>query len=363
MAAAGFQDGAAILDGWGGKGGENGKDKEKRETKRQKIGGWDTKDTVSEKEGHMETEINEFEAELKAANVEVIHTDSFSADDDIVKQIVEDNVGTDVDLDISNSGGWSSSSNTWSSCNNGWGDSTTNEDSNPPTTSGVDLTGWGNNSAAPDPWADTWTAPKAALLMKLLGPTVLPLTHTTGIIEQSTRRIKSIMRPPLVPPKSVAGEGEGEDPEGVEEELDKRFVKVVLEPWLGEDDSDIRKPIIRTSSKGQVYPGSKMEDGTIVEGEIPPPEAKVHNPLETDITLLVEPSSADLMIVGMGILATWIQIVRQDKKQGGGGGSGAGKAKKKKKSKSKAPKGYWYMEELLVTFPSFFTEEKLVQIG
>jgi len=104
-----------------------------------------------------------------------------------------------------------------------------------------------------------------------------------------------------------------------------------------------------------------MEDGTVVEGDIPPPEAKVHNPLESEITLLIEPSSVNLMSVGMGILATWIQIVRQEKKQSGSGGSSGGKSKKKKRGKSKVPKGYWYMEELLVTFPSFYTEEKPVQ--
>jgi len=42
--------------------------------------------------------VDEFEAELKAANIEVIHADSLSADDDIMKQIVDDNVGMDVDV-------------------------------------------------------------------------------------------------------------------------------------------------------------------------------------------------------------------------------------------------------------------------
>jgi len=87
---------------------------------------------------------------------------------------------------------------------------------------------------------------------------------------------------------------------------------------------------------------------------------KVHNPLESDITLLVDPHSAELMSVGMGVLATWIQIVR---KEGAGKKGGEAGKSKKKKGKSKVPKGYWYMEELLVTFPSFFTQEELVQIG
>jgi len=99
-----------------------------------------------------------------------------------------------------------------------------------------------------------------------------------------------------------------------------------------------------------------------VEGSAPAPEAKgtMHNPLENDITLLVEPASAELLSPGMGLLATWIQVVRQEEKPKSESTSGA-KHKKKKKGK-KTPKGYWYMEELLVTFPSFYTQEKLIQI-
>ena len=366
MTGGSFQmDGTAILEGWS----KCTEDKEERQKKRQKVdgdAGLDEGVTKKDVGGAEEEKVVEFEAELKAANVKVIHTDTLSPDD-VARQVVEDNIGMDVDVDVPNSAGWGSFDNAWGSGSGGWGQTTEAEEDTGtdvlgiPATTGTDLTGWGSaNSSAQDPWADTWSAPKRCLLMKVLGPTVLPLTHTSGIVEQSTRRIKSIIRPPLIPAKSVAGDAEGEDPEGVEEELEKRFARVVLEPWVGGDDSDIRKPIIRTSSKGQVYPGSKMEDGTIMEGNIPPPEAKVHNPLQSDIALLVEPSSADLMSVGMGILATWIQIVRQEKKTGGGASS-AGTKKKKKKSKSKVPKGYWYMEELLVTFPSFYTQqEKLV---
>jgi len=370
MAGGSFQmDGAAILEGWAKCADKDGKDEGKREKKRLKVDE-ETSPGAAEEEnktiavGHAET-IDEFEAELKAANVEVIHTDSFSAADDIVRQTVEDNVGMDVDLDISPSAGWGASDNSWGAGDSGWGQASGDADAGvldiSATNGDADLSGWGsNNSTTQDPWADTWTAPKVCQLMKLLGPTVLPLTHTTGIVEQSTRRIKSIILPPSVPAKSVAGDGEGEDPEGVDEELEKRFAKVVLEPWVGDDDSDIQGPIIRTTSKGKVYPDPKMEDGTVVEGANPPPEVKVHNPLESNITLLVESSSADLMSVGMGILATWIQIVHHEKKQSGSGGSSGGKSKKKKKSKSKVPKGYWYMEELLVTFPSFYTRDTLV---
>lgn len=289
-----------------------------------------------------EPKVDEFEAELKATNVEVIPADTLPS---IEKEIIDDNIAMDVDLATNQ--GWGTSDNDWGTDNPGWGKSA--EDPGKIAT--------GESSAWPtaeDPWS-AWGGSKKSTLMKLMGLTVLPLTHTTGIVEQSTRRIKSIVPPPQIPAKSVSGTGDGEDPEGVEEELEKRFAKVVLEPWVGEDNDDIRRPIIRSTSKGAVAPGSLMEDGTTVEGDLAS-ESKLHNPLKSDITLLIEPRSAELMSVGMGLFATWIQVVRQEEKKISGD---AIKPKKRKKGK-KVPKGYWYLEELLVTFVSFYTQEKLL---
>lgn len=334
-----------VAAGWGTCDTKDDSEADEREKKRPKI------EVVKNEEV-----ADEFEAELKAANVKVIHTDGLAPD--AVKQIVEDNIGMDVDVnpgDTIINLEWGSGDNTWGGDDGAWGEAA---DMNADGTAVVDNSaGWGKQGPDDSTWGDAWAPPKQSLLMSLLGPTTLPLTHTTGIVEQSTRRIKSIILPPPTAPAPVPRTDEGENPEAVEEDLEKRFAKVVMEPWVGEEGSDVRIPIIRNSSKGDVYPGTKRENGTIVEGETPPLETKVHNPLKSDITLLVEVSQVDILSVGMGLLATWVQLVRQERMSGGSLGA---KSKKKKKSKG-VPKGYWYMEELLIAFPSFYTQEKLVE--
>ena len=304
-----------------------------RQPKRQKLGG-----VHGEENGENEAagKPEDFEAELKAANVEVIEPHSLPG---IEKEVLDDNVGMDVDLQ-SDGGGWGSGDPAWAS----WGES--NE---------IDTTNRPNEGEA----SSTWGRPQISELMKYMGPTTLPLTHTTGIVEQSTRRIKNVILPAPNPPQFTSGGGDDEDPDGVEDELEKRFVKVVLEPWIGEENSEIRKPVIRMTSKGEITPGALMENGSKVEGNEDTPNPELHNPFSTNITLLVNLDSAELLRVGMGLQATWIQLVRQEEKKTGD----AKKKKKKSKSKNAIPKGYWYMEELLVTFVSFYTEEKTNQVA
>lgn len=350
MSGGSFLLNGVALKEWGKWESDNKKDTQddegERQTKKQKL---DEEEGLEAEKGEEkgEEKIDDFEAELKAANIEVIHTDTLP---NIEKEIIGDNIGMDVDLGSGAS--WDCPDKQWIAGDDGWDKA--------PGAGTSDPSGWGEPCPGQEnPWD---LASRPSLLMKILGPTILPLTHTTGIVEQSTRRIKTIILPPAIPAKSVVGGSEGEDPESVEEELEKLFAKVVLEPWVGEETSDIRRPIIRASSKGPVVPGSLMEDGTAVEGGAPAPEAKgtIHNPLESDITLLIDPACADLISPRMGLLATWVQIVRQEEKPKSESTSGT-KPKKRKKGK-KTPKGYWYMEELLVTFPSFYTQEKLIQI-
>lgn len=308
---------------------------EDRESKRQKLDGDNGEEKV---ENEAPGKPEDFEAELRAANVEVIQPHNLPG---IEKEVLDDNVGMDVDFE--NQGdGWGSADPAWAS--DSWGE--TNE------SNVADNANW-FNEAEP---TSAWSRPQTSGLMKHMGLTTLPLTHTTGIVEQSTRRIKSIILPASNPPHFTPGGGDDEDPDGVEDELEKRFAKVVLEPWVGEEGSEIRKPVIRITSKGEVAPGSLMEDGSKVAGSEDAPNPRLHSPFHTNITLLVNLNSAESLEVGMGLHATWIQLVRQEEKK-------SGEAKKKKKSKSKkaAPKGYWYMEELLVTFVSFYTEEKIGQ--
>jgi len=177
------------------------------------------------------------------------------------------------------------------------------------------------------PWLET--APPESLLT-LLGPTGLPLTHTTGIVERSMRRVKAVIPPPSNPPKS-APQGEGifePDHDAVEADLDRLFTKVILSPMIDWDagDSPIysRPAILKTSQGLVVDPANSPPEGSAGDGSAATP----YNPLHDDITLLVlaTPEKVELLSEGMGLGGTWVQIVRH--------GDGATK-KKKKKGKSK----------------------------
>ncbi|KAI9000675.1 hypothetical protein BD414DRAFT_472396 [Trametes punicea] len=231
---------------------------------------------------------------------------------------------------------------------------------------------WGDANAVwgapenPNLWD---TTPKANPLNEFFGPTVLPLTHTTGVVERSTRRVKAIIPPPATTP--AAGQRKGKkgavqprtwpDPAAVERDLEARLVQVVLIPWHEwdvYDKADVTKPLILPESRGAAI---REEDEVL-----PPSEegaSKPHNPFKDEITLLVEPSTAEKLLVGVGIEATWVQLARVDpsvpvqletdaitkphnepKKHVGGPGEPA------------VPTKYWYMEQVLSVLPSFHTE-------
>jgi len=59
---------------------------------------------------------------------------------------------------------------------------------------------------------------------------------------------------------------------------EKRFAKVVLEPWVGDDDSDIRD-LYSDNVQREGYPGLRWRTGPLWRAQNPPPEVKVHNPL------------------------------------------------------------------------------------
>ena len=184
---------------------------------------------------------------------------------------------------------------------------------------------------------------KPETFFPLLGPTVLPLTHSTGIVERSMRRIVSIARPPPSVAKPLPlPDGICEpNADAVELELDRRFAKVVLAPmidWDGGESPVYTKPVILVTSRGAV-----VQDGsTPVQGSPQP-----YNPASDEITLLIDniASQIDYLHEGMAIGGTWVQLVRQGEPV---------VAKKKKKGKSKKS-SYWYMDELAIVVPSFWT--------
>ena len=214
----------------------------------------------------------------------------------------------------------------------------------------VPTEGWGQNIEVieENPWS-LCTSEKPESLFPLLGPTALPLTHSTGIVERSMRRILSITRPPLSVPKSPPlADGVSEpNADAVELELDRCFAKVVLAPmidWDGGEAPVYTKPVILVTSQGAVVEGDATSQPTPVQG-IPPP----HNPASDEITLLIDNNAEqiDHLREGMAIGGTWVQLVRQ-------GGPVIAKKKKKGKSK-KSISSYWYLDELALVVPSFWT--------
>ena len=297
-----------------------------------------------------------------------------------LKEAIEDNTDMEVSLNTSStvvssineddtaekSGGWGNGSG------GGWGDEGSwNENTWAQSGPGDDETqeGQGANGEAvisDTKWADvdpSWNRDPASLF-SLLGPSVFPLTHTTGIVECSTRRVSAIHFPanhpkgvPSTSPQKSLGRATAEANErqdwtpsacGVEAELDARFAKVILEPW-GREEGDISRPEIWTTSRGPVIvPGIPFKVSTDTAGAF---TRKPHNPLKDSITLLVEPSFAETLglVPGLGLGAMWIEIVRQ--KSGAAENASSGIAQ----ADGNTPGRFWYHEDVTGIFPSFYT--------
>lgn len=189
----------------------------------------------------------------------------------------------------------------------------------------------GEDSDVTDDEVDEWAVALPTLL-SMLGPTSLPLTHRTGIVERSTRRIKEVLLPSAGRKCKQASEPSAE---AVEEDLNTHFARVTLEPWPLEHlgvQSQIDPPEILSSSHGKVDLGATAS-----------PSFEGHAPLRDTITVLLDPAAAPMLenAIGMGLGATWTQIKRNE---GGPGKKGKGKLT-----------SFWYMEGLVHQIPSFWT--------
>ena len=118
-------------------------------------------------------------------------------------------------------------------------------------------------------------------------------------------------------------------------ELTTRYAKVVLAPWnKGEWDDGGQGPAFRKASVIPPPPSSNIND-------------EEHNTEEGDITLLVEGHVLGSLSVGMGLAGTWVQLVPL---RGGGG-----KGKSRKGQGGGKGERFWYVEELAMGVPSFWT--------
>lgn len=194
----------------------------------------------------------------------------------------------------------------------------------------------------------TWDLQPPTLL-PLLGPTALALTHTTGIVEQSTRRIVRI-EPPRQPRLLALNAPAAE---AVEEDLACRFARIILSPWERLDQrtyeagTDVLPPSILSTSRGPVV--LEEEEGEGGDGKS---VLGAHRPWKDEVAVLVDPTVTEVMLVGMGIGAIWVEIVRDKEAEE----SSAGASKKGKGKKKEVPK-YWYMEQLVHQLPSFYIDK------
>lgn len=179
------------------------------------------------------------------------------------------------------------------------------------------------------------TEEKQQPIFSILGPTVFPLTHTTGVVERSMRRIKSINPPNNNPPKSQGLPDGGPNPTGVEIDLDHHFSKILLSPMPDWDHGEA--PIYSSPTIMETSRGAVVGDGVSGSG------LKPHDPNNDDIVVLVESQHANLLREGMGLAGTWVQIVRQNAQV------------TKKKGKAKKPTVYWYLEEVAFVTASFWS--------
>ncbi len=231
---------------------------------------------------------------------------------------VETNVEMEVNARATEGNGWDTpAGDAWGASGNAWN---TSEDIS-----------W----AAPveDDIPTEWLMPVPKCLMTFLGVTALPLTHTTGIVEQSTRRITNIIPPATtLPPKSAVSSKLS--PDAIEAELEQKFTRVVFSPW------DVETPTIHRLSKGAVLP--EGEDGPVSSAG----NLKPHNPWKDDITVLMEHDTAKVLSLGMGIGGWFVQIARQDDFE-------VVDEKKPKKKSKRGELRFWYLAGLTLTLTSY----------
>ncbi|KAG9318022.1 hypothetical protein JVU11DRAFT_85 [Chiua virens] len=242
-----------------------------------------------------------FETELKEHDIEVVPSDVV-LDSVTARQVMEDNLNTDSQTPVTK----------------------------------VPVAGdpWMAAISAEEYTTASWTDVAVPFLMPLLGPSMFPLTMTTGIVEFSTRRIREVI------PLGCHANEDRVCTSVVEEVLANQFFKVVLSPWVGsmaEETADFPRPVIVPGSRGAISPEA-MPDG-FIDDDVQDP----WNPYRDDVTILVDGAeAAEQLVVGMGLCGTWVQIVPD------------GEDKRHPRT------CYWYIESLVASFPSYYTEGEMI---
>ena len=287
-------------------------------------------DEKNEKDDLENTDlVEQFEAELKAANVEVLKVD------DIVPS------APSLTVPISSLLPAKPTTTTSSHKTPNWAAvaaADRNPNSNPtPSSTTTHSASTPNWADAPDPTPDDAHDNNPFQAAAKLEQWAIPAVqidpeisrYRCGVAERSVRRVKEMKPVPVAKPNS-----NNEGPSANDGELTTRYAKVVLAPWnKGEWDDGGQGPAFRKASV--IHPPSPSDD------------EEQHNSEEGDITLLIEAHVLGSLSVGMGLAGTWVQLVPLS------GGGGKGKSRKGKGG-GKGER-FWYVEELAMGVPSFWT--------
>ena len=318
---------------------------EDRDSKRRKLDGEDEKD------------LQQFKETAKEANLQFIDGASDNVDHDVemVKDAVADNVdinGADA-MPVSPGG---DATHADGGVTSSWGNiDTTNGWATDPD---QDTTGWAPVIESTGPWGSNvhgWFGDIKKGVFEVMGPTVFPLTHTTGIVEDSVRRIAKITPPSKSYRSSSSSKKSKRTPhpaEAVEGEFPRRLAQVVMAPYKRNGNhvnSDIVTPSILSDSRGATT--AEPSSPAIDKPGVPKP----HDPLQDEITVLFDEETAEKLKEGMGIRGTWVQLVRIDtsntepepvgmEKKGGPGWNGQ-------------PTKYWFLGKALANLVSFHTDK------
>ncbi|KAF9476733.1 hypothetical protein BDN70DRAFT_882046 [Pholiota conissans] len=164
---------------------------------------------------------------------------------------------------------------------------------------------------------NAWAPPATQPLMELFGMTLFPLRYEPGLAERSLRKVKTVFK---------AGEVDKERKlRGIEEDLASRLARVVLTPWTDWEEGGVAPEYRAPRVQGGPTPGADNEDADQEHKS-----RYAHDPEKDDITVLVEPHLADMVMVGMGMTGTFVQIVPirdQSSRSNTGRGRGRGKGR------------------------------------
>lgn len=166
-----------------------------------------------------------------------------------------------------------------------------------------------------------WQA-ETYFLIELLGPTTLPLTHAVGYVEKSTRYVVSWAMPPAPPSLSSANDSGFSCSDAA-----TWLASAVLAPYntfSKADHAAIRHPdLVKDPLKG-------LECNEL---QIAP-----HDPTKDAIRVFLLPKTAETLMKGIGIGATWVQVVPIARKE--------------------EMEPWWYVEQVEQIIPSFWTERQ-----